>query len=356
MKMHRIRMLIMVLIAISVFIAGTDAQIVLSPPQAAGYVQAFGGTHSYQIFYSWYQPHENAIRASQYFIGGTWSWPMYFYVSKGVIEFDIDQTAGGNPFPTDSMTAHNWTAKLNGLTVTYAMASDGQLKAELFDLKDLNEDGAVTEDDYLGVMGNSITTLCTTPPEEGTVYNNIDVTQQLRRDLFGEGAGDDTSGFTLMVTNYLDIMNRVISFNVANPYIEIHIDGASTPTPTPTPVPGSESVSVDIQMPGNHFQPHDLFYCNVQVENTGSKPFLEAKLFVILDVYGKLYYAPFFTEFNYYSMDILTGLRTVSVVEEFTWPEGAGSAEDIKWYAGVTDPGITGLISDVDTETFSWSE
>ena len=132
-----------------------------------------------------------------------------FYEFQGIIEFDL---AG---LPTFAMTSLNWTAQLNSIGVT----DDGgwgpsptTMYVDIFDLDDDSEDGNISMADFDNTIGMSIArraheggyggitaAAVTDDPEDGIAnFTNIDVTEQLRRDLFGDGMGDRTSGFVLI--------------------------------------------------------------------------------------------------------------------------------------------------------------
>ncbi|MBN1879853.1 trypsin-like peptidase domain-containing protein [bacterium] len=130
-----------------------------------------------------------------------------------------------------------------------------------------------------------------------------------------------------------------------------HPSGTATPTRTPTPPP---DLDLSILMPSTMFKPGDTFACAVVVDN--GTPVQDVALFVILDVYGQFYFAPAFNEFSYYPMSFPTGETIVTVIPAFEWPSGAGSANDINWYAGVTDMTFTRLIGNVAVFTFGWTE
>jgi len=136
-----------------------------------------------------------------------------------------------------------------------------------------------------------------------------------------------------------------------------------TPTNTPTTAPGEPtntplcgSWGCAIVMPAQDFGPGDEFFCNVTVCNPGSETQTDLRVFVILDVYGMLYFAPDFSDFDYYDPILVPGVTLLEVLPVFTWPSGAGNAEDIYWYAGVTNMAMTSIIGDVDTMTFGWHE
>lgn len=112
-------------------------------------------------------------------------------LTHGVFEFDI---AG---LPTSAMTTHNWTARLNSINTTGG--GSGELDIALFDLKDLQEDAAISHQDYAAITGDAIAQRnYSAPGGLNAPLTDLDVTAQLRRDLFGFGAGDDTTGFVLI--------------------------------------------------------------------------------------------------------------------------------------------------------------
>ncbi|MBN1551145.1 hypothetical protein JW979_06735, partial [bacterium] len=133
----------------------------------------------------------------------------------------------------------------------------------------------------------------------------------------------------------------------------------STPSPTitppnPTATPACSNLGVEIRIPRNFFTPGDVFECKVYVCNPELKSKGSTPLFVILDVYGYLYFAPGFNAFDYYTIELLPGMSTQIVLPPFQWPENSGEGHDIRWYAGMTDPEITQLIGEMDMVSFGW--
>ena len=116
-----------------------------------------------------------------------------------VVEFDL---SGVN------MTeAQFCQAFLNGLKIREVSPDegtdppgDGIFTVQVYDLDDLNEDGAVTSGDFGKTTGAIIATLNIAPGSEDTVFNNIDVTQAVRHDLFDPGHSN-YSGFILVSTD-----------------------------------------------------------------------------------------------------------------------------------------------------------
>ena len=85
----------------------------------------------------------------------------------------------------------------------------------------------------------------------------------------------------------------------------------------------------------------------------GQDTYTDVPLFVILDIYGTLYFAPTFNDFDFYTMDVSPGEMDYIVLSEFIWPEATGSGE-ATWYAAMTNPEITELVGDFDSWTFGW--
>ena len=113
-----------------------------------------------------------------------------------------------------------------------------------------------------------------------------------------------------------------------------------------------------IEMPATSFKPGDTFFTNVQFCYMEDGPFEELPVFMILDVYGALFFAPSFSEtLDYYMIDTaMTTELLIEVLPPFAWPAGAGEAQGITWIAAITDPGISMLIGEMDLATFSWEE
>ncbi len=139
---------------------------------------------------------------------------------------------------------------------------------------------------------------------------------------------------------------------------------ATPPPETPTPPPGTptatpeipcEQLGVTISMPKTLFHGGDLFYLNVYACNDRDWH-VNVPLFVILDVYGELFFAPSFSAFDHYNIELLPHeLALQEVIPEFYWPSGVGEAQNILFYAGMTDPDITYLFGEYDYVSFGWT-
>jgi hypothetical protein len=138
--------------------------------------------------------------------------------------------------------------------------------------------------------------------------------------------------------------------------------GAPTNTPVPptdTPVPPTNTpectiLGCEIYMPSDDFGPGDECYCDVTICNPNTETYSDIPVFVILDVYGLYFFAPSFSDFDYYVETVAPGILTIPIIPSFTWPGGVGSASGLLWYAAMTDPGITHLFGDLGMFMFGW--
>jgi len=126
------------------------------------------------------------------------------------------------------------------------------------------------------------------------------------------------------------------------------------PTVTPTPEPACDVLGVELWMPSTYFIEDDECGCIVYACNPDGVTYTDVPLFVILDVYGSYFFAPAFSAFDNYLVDLEPGLTEVIVLPTFNWPPNAGSADNIVWYAAMTDVMISRLYGTMDTWTFGW--
>lgn len=153
-----------------------------------------------------------------------------------------------------------------------------------------------------------------------------------------------------------------------------HGGSAPDPTPTPTPTGGNETPTpttppgtptatpqipcddngATIDMPSDFFRGGDDFFLDVYVCNVDNTEY-ELPLFVILDVYGALFFAPSWSAFdNYTAILPANQLTRFEVLPLFTWPAGVDAASDIKVYAGLTNAQMSALWGDLSSVTFGW--
>lgn len=132
-----------------------------------------------------------------------------------------------------------------------------------------------------------------------------------------------------------------------------------TPTvgrPSPSPTPSCGALGSYIYMPSHHFHPGDPCEVIVLLCNPGESIHSELKLFVILDVFGTLLFAPSFSSIDYFTIDLHPGSQEIQIVPAFSWPTGAGAVSGLVWYAGMTTPTMSDLVGSVGLFDFGWSE
>ncbi len=142
----------------------------------------------------------------------------------------------------------------------------------------------------------------------------------------------------------------------------------STPTPvptqrptytvTPTPTNVCSSTNVQIIMPSEYFRPGDLCFCRAIVCNAEPEPLDGYPLFILLDVYGSIFFAPSFNQtfdnYLYILPYIPLGQTLVNIIPQFYWPAGVGQAGGIFWYGAITDPSVQHVIGDYGFYQFGW--
>lgn len=270
-------------------------------------------------------------------------------IIDGVIEFSIGFTTGGAPFPLPEMTEYNFAAMLTGMQVEFAYFEGSPCCIELWDLDDDTEDGGISANDWMN-QGREIVELLDRVPVIGQILDPVDVTETLRRDLFGQGSAGTTSGFYLKTIG----LYGTIDYNRTMPRLQISMLQPPTATPEPTVTP-SPNPNVRVWMPSNHYRPSQTAACYVGFRHDAYS-LSDCPLFVILDIHEQFFFAPDFNEFSFYTVNVSAVETGITVLGPFFWPEGCGSAEDIRWYAALTNPSMTTVISNIDMFTFGWSE
>ena len=132
--------------------------------------------------------------------------------------------------------------------------------------------------------------------------------------------------------------------------------GVSTATPTST----CSETGVELYMPSHLYSPGDSCECSVTVCNITQSILNNYPLFVILDVYGEYFFGPTFSsDFDSYILlypEFPFGETLVDVIPPFIWPEDAGKASGIYFYAALTDPSVSQIYGKWDSWEFGWSE
>lgn len=111
---------------------------------------------------------------------------------------------------------------------------------------------------------------------------------------------------------------------------------------------------VKILMPSDYYYPGDSFFLKIQICNTTPIPRESMPFFVILEISGEFYFAPGFTQFDFYHVNLTPGDITVEIIPEFLWPEDKGSVDGIVVHSAITDPLITEIYGQMDSFTFGF--
>ncbi|MCD4652415.1 hypothetical protein K8T06_00595 [bacterium] len=119
------------------------------------------------------------------------------------------------------------------------------------------------------------------------------------------------------------------------------------------------ALGVKVAMSTTLLHPGDTCWCYAVVHNPNLQDTGESiPLFVILDVFGEMFFAPEFNEFSNYTIADLQSneAQTFIVLPEFVWPVISGTVTGLYWYAGMTNPEMTELLGDMDILGFGWTE
>ncbi len=109
-----------------------------------------------------------------------------------------------------------------------------------------------------------------------------------------------------------------------------------------------------IRMPYRHYSPGMMCFCDAYIIHPGDSVISDCCLFVLLDVMGEYVFAPSFSGWDCYHLDIVPGTSTLAVLPEFIWPDNCGTMTGIRWITGITNAGITELIGEPGTFDFGW--
>jgi len=94
------------------------------------------------------------------------------------------------------ITSGNMMARLNNLSTTTSYGS-GNMIIQLWDLGDISEDGYLTTGDYDSTYGTMIASMTHTFWSTAADFDNIDVTEEIKHDLFDTKGPGDWTGFLL---------------------------------------------------------------------------------------------------------------------------------------------------------------
>jgi len=246
------------------------------------------------------------------------------------------------------MTPSNWTAKIDSIILNYRHDAGQDMAMEIYDLDDDKENGNVDIYDYDSYR-EQITTL-----SGETTFNDIDITDVLRRDLFGEGAGDLTSGFLFLESGGAWHINHElprISINLHTPTPPPTLPPTVTPTFTPTPEPWS---GVRLFLSGDSFTSGDAFKLRALCRGEPGKT--AADLYVILDVFGYYWFYPSWQQHpDCKQIPLEDGRSSYHFIMDFTWPDGDfGHVDGLVFWSAITEPTTFNIIGDYDHVEFGY--
>jgi hypothetical protein len=195
-----------------------SAQIVLGPPPAAIggasylYVRTTLAGQTYTSFNTLQSPVVGGISYTDTLGGVGFS---AYVALGGALEFNL------GPAMPPAFTSKDFTARLDGLTVTtsYATGAMDPLNVDLFNMPDDDEDGVIDVGDFQGKLGKRIARGTHNFGGVPADFNNIDVTCEVRNDLFGAGQ-TDFSGFILIPARVSGEF-KVVGYNSATPTLTI---------------------------------------------------------------------------------------------------------------------------------------
>ncbi|MBN1549942.1 hypothetical protein JW979_00675 [bacterium] len=133
---------------------------------------------------------------------------------------------------------------------------------------------------------------------------------------------------------------------------------SQTPVPTciPTVTPSIPPLGITLNMPQCMFRPGDIFYLYADVNNP-EEPLDQVAVFIILDVYGYLFFGPSWTLFDPSSgngmdawvSDLPTGSRRIDAIPPFVCPEAPRNLYHLYFIGAITDIYVTRIIGAMDT-------
>lgn len=131
-----------------------------------------------------------------------------------------------------------------------------------------------------------------------------------------------------------------------------------TPTPTPqapTPTPAISDYAVDLILSNEVFTHGDRFLLEYRLINATASA-LDASLWVILDVYGMLWFYPGWSETaDFSTVTLEPGESTLPVtLLDFVWPSVSGHADNLKFWGALTNTANTQIMGDYDIAVFSY--
>jgi len=251
---------------------------------------------------------------------------------RGVMEFFLESTLQGDPFPTDKMTTYNWRAYLKGLQITYAKEIGDVVPLKLYDLRESDEDGTISYYDYEN-QADPISPVFSVLPDENTMVNAIDITEALRHDLFLSDP-NVTSGF---IFNYVNPAECELKFDRHNPFIEIVFNDES-----------HSDIGIKI---GSYSSPaNDIQHVFIKTSDNRLDPQPMLDCVLVMEYQGQFYFYP--------GMNTTFQTFPVGSSEDplFSFPslEGQASPGQIVIYTAIINPSTNNVLSNISSLAYTW--
>jgi len=197
-------LLILIVAAGLVYSSAAAAQIVLRP-------SSFGTVTKRPGAYKRVNVQDSVIKAGKsrnvsYY--DTCGYTSTVYSVQGVLEFNLDDPE----LPVSLITENNFSAKMYNLHGVPFDTSAWTYIA-LLDLGDDSEDDRISKEDFDSIEGDDAGIAQRSFSIEGSCasFSRVDVTYALRRDLFGRGSKQSTSGFILISLDHADSLRGIYS-------------------------------------------------------------------------------------------------------------------------------------------------
>lgn len=287
----------------------------------------------------------NPVTVSLYHpIDGTWSWILggeYEDDCEGHVQFDVNYDPYYPDFDWPLETGKTWNLEINTVGKLEALW-EGWIGdwGEYYHYPIRTIDTQTSIDSIVGEQ--TVINGCLSYPVNHSDYGKSDWCPE-------------SNWYSRRMSDYLDwdIQIPATPFPTATPFTPV-------PTPTPTATPNRcEETGASIDMPYVYYSTGYDCWVNILVCNPGTEPLTGYPLFVLLEVYGHIFFAPGFTQepcsFREASAVYPSGLTEMPVLQEFTWPAGSGSGS-ATWYAAFLEPDMSTLFGEIGHRGFFWHE
>ena len=111
---------------------------------------------------------------------------------------------------------------------------------------------------------------------------------------------------------------------------------------------------MDLVISGAEFTAGDMFELVAVVTNPGPVQYHNQPLAVVLDVLGTFFFYPSWTiNADYEVVEVLLGINAYPILS-FQWPDGAGSSNNLCFFAALIAPSMESLVSSLDMVCFDY--